>query len=221
MPWFVRLWRAKEDRDRILLHELLRIHQSQLAASQSVSESLVYREHSVGRELLDLVLYRDERATRHDEHRRLLDLFERIGAAHALSCPRSHRLEVIQEFATGPERGLYGMAAVLRSRTSQGPRLTEALQALASGVVGRLSPTRVLIGRATADPGLLFFLGDSRFRIDLGRYLKSPLYQQHRAALGPLLVSPTRFYTFDPLWRYVRIAAAESGVPRGEARPGR
>jgi serine/threonine-protein kinase RsbT len=228
VPWLVRQWTAREGQEKLLLEELLRVHRSEFAASPSVSESLVYRERQLGREFLDLVRWGDDPALMTDDRRDALDWLEQIGAAHGESRPRSHRLQVIQEFSTNPERSLYGIVVVLRARTGHAGELTEGLRAIARDVVDRLSPTRVLVGRAADDPELLFFLGDSTDRIDLARYLRSPLRRHHGAALGPLLGAPARFYSFDPLWRYIRApaprtvaAAAPDGVapPAPERRP--
>ncbi len=60
--------------------------------------------------------------------------------------------------------------------------------------------------------------GDSNYPGDLHRYLPSSLHRPHPAALGPLLAAPTRRFSLDPVWRYLRVSSSHTlGAEEGGA----
>jgi hypothetical protein len=95
-------------------------------------------------------------------------------------------------------------AVILRTHPDHISTAEERLTSLASDVVERFAPSRVLIHHAIDDPGLFFTICDARDPIDLTRYLGSSLLGEHHLAVGSLLVERPRWFSLDPLWHYFR-----------------
>ena len=95
-------------------------------------------------------------------------------------------------------------SAVLRSPPDAAAELGERLWTIARGIADAIAPSRLLLGHAEDDPGLLVFICDAEEHIDLPRYMGSSVRSAHLRLIGPLLIEPPRWYALDPTWRYFR-----------------
>jgi hypothetical protein len=207
MPSFLRRWVAIEGHEAALRQELLRVHKTYTRKDPDVTESLMYREHFLGAEFIGLIVYGDEAGLRTEARRPALARLDEVAAAHAKISTPSLRVRMIGEFVTAPPAGPYGAAGLLTCQPAFAAEFAGRLQGLVGGLVERLRPTRMRVGEAIDTPGFFFVLGDSNYPVDLDRYLRSSLHGQHRATLGPLLAAPTRWFSLDPVWRYLRVGA--------------
>jgi hypothetical protein len=204
MPCFLRRWLAKADHESLLRRELLRLHADYAEQHDHLVEATLYREHFAEREFLGVAIYDKEADVGSAAREDLLRSFEAVERAHAEHVERSLRIETCYEYRAISENGSYGAAVILRTHPDQIGIMTERLVSLASDVVERFGPSRVLIHHAIDEPGLFFTICDSRDPIDLTRYLGSSLLQEHRTAVGSLLIERARWFSLDPLWHYFR-----------------
>jgi hypothetical protein len=204
MPCFLRRWLARENHESLLRRELVRLHAAYAEAHDHLVEATLYREHFREREFLGVAVYDKEDDAQSAARQDLLDSFARVERMHAEHVGRSLRIETVYEYQAIAARGAYGAAVILRSRPDEADAMRERLAALASDVVERLAPSRVVIHHAIEEPGLFFTICDAEAPIDLNRYLGSSLLQEHRAALSPHLVEHARWFSLDPLWHYFR-----------------
>ncbi len=204
MPCFLRRWLAKENHESLLRRELVRLHAAYAEQHDHLVEATLYREHFAEREFLGVATYDKEDDLGSEARQALLRSFERIEQAHAEHVARSLRIETVYEYRALPQNGVYGAAVILRADADQTAVMIERLTLLASDIVERFAPSRVLIYHAIDEPGLFFTICDARGPIDLNRYLGSSLLQEHRAAVGSLLVERARWFSLDPLWHYYR-----------------
>jgi len=203
MPAFLRRWVALEGHEAALRQELSFIHQTYTRKSPHVVESLMYREHFLGSEFIGLVVYADA-GLETKERRQALARLDEVAAAHARFSTPSLRVELVAEFVTSPHATPYGIAGLLTCQPAFAAEVASRLRALTEDLVERLRPARMLVGEVIDTPGLFFVLGDSSYPVDLDRYLQSSLHRQHLVAVESLLVSPTRWFSLDPVWRYVK-----------------
>ena len=96
------------------------------------------------------------------------------------------------------------MAAVFRSAPGATAELGGRLVTIASQIIDALSPSRLLLGHAADDPGLVVFICDDEQDIDLPRYMGSAARSAHLRAIAAYLIEPPRWYALDPTWRYFR-----------------
>lgn len=204
MPCYLRRWEARKGREELLHQELVDAYQVYASGNPAVMESIIYREHFVGGEFISLIICDTEVDASTPEERALLAAFEKIAGAHAETITPTLRVETLHEFATIPQTGTYGMAALLRCRPERFAEVAERLGSIAANIVKRLSPSRLLVGHTPDERGHFLFVGDSSYKVDLDRYLESSLRQEHLAMLEPFLAGPTRWYVLDPVWRYFR-----------------
>jgi len=204
MPCFLRRWVAKENHESLLRRELLRLHAAYAEQHDHLIEATLYREHFVEREFLGVALYDKEGDVESSARQAMLRAFEVVEREHAEDVARSLRIETVYEYRALPQTGTYGAAVILRADPGQTAVMTERLTLLASDVVERFTPSRVLIHHAIDEPGLFFTICDAGVPIDLNRYLGSTLLKEHRVAVGELLVEHARWFSLDPLWHYYR-----------------
>ena len=159
----------------------------------------MYREHFLGAEFIGLVVYA-EAGLETRERRQALARLDEVAAAHARFSTPALRVERIAEFVKGTQVTPYGIAGLLTSQPAFAAEFAGRLKELTGDLVERLRPA----GEVVDTPGLFFVLGDSSYPVDLDRYLQSTLHRQHRAAVESLLVAPTRWFSLDPVWRYVK-----------------
>src|SRR5439155_2205035 len=129
----------------------------------------------------------------------------------------SLRVELIAEFVTSSPGTPYGVAGLLTCQPAFAAEFAGRVKGLTADLVERLRPARMLVGEVVDTPGLFFVLGDSNYPVDLDRYLQSPLHRQHLVAVESLLVAPTRWFSLDPVWRYVRAESRDAREGRGGA----
>jgi hypothetical protein len=204
MPCFLRRWVARANHEGLLRSELMALHAEYAARHAHLVEATLYREHFTEREFLGVAVYDTDEDADSDARADLLRAFERVERVHAEGVAQSLRIETVYEYRALSRNGTYGAAAVVRCSPGDVGRLTERLAELASDVVERLGPTRVLVHRAIGEPGLFFAICDAETPIDVGRYLASSLWREHHAALGSLLIERPRWYSLDPIWHYFR-----------------
>jgi len=183
---------------------LVRAHQDLFTRDDQGLESALYREHVEGREFLGLAIYDDEAALESATRRALLAAFAELDAAYAVRPSHALRLTTVAEFVSIGRPVVSGMAAVLRSAPATAAELGERLQEISRQIVNAIGPSRLLVGHADDDPGLLVFICDDQETLDLPRYMGSPTRSLHMRAIAPLLVEPPRWYSLDPAWRYFR-----------------
>jgi hypothetical protein len=204
MPCFLRQWHARENHESLLRRELLGLHAAYAEEHDHLVEATLYREHFREREFLGVAVYDKEGDVESAARQEMLRAFARVEDVHAEQPARSLRIETVYEYRAISARVVYGAAVVLQGRPDETAVLTERLAVLASDVVERFAPSRVMILHAIEEPGLFFTICDADSPIDLTRYLGSSLLQEHRAALSPLLVERARWFSLDPLWHYFR-----------------
>jgi hypothetical protein len=204
MPCFLRRWIARENHESLLRRELLRLHAAYAEQHDHLVEATLYREHFAEREFLGVAVYDKEDDVGSGARQAMLRSFECVERHHAEQVARSLRIETLYEYRAIPESGIYGAAVILRTSSDQTGVMTERLASLASDVVERFTPSRVLVYHAIDEPGLFFAICDAGAPIDLNRYLGSSLLQEHRAAVGSLLIERARWFSLDPLWHYFR-----------------
>ena len=195
MPCFLRRWVARENHESLLRRELVRLHAAYAEQHDHLVEATLYREHFVEREFLGVALYDKEGNVESSARQALLRAFEAVEQEHAEHVARSLRIETCYEYRAIAENGTYGAAVILRTHPGPISTAVECLTSLASDMVERFAPSRVSIYHAIDDPGLFFTICDSRDPIDLSRYLGSSLLQEHRAAVGELLVDHARWFS--------------------------
>ena len=204
MPCFLRRWLARENHESLLRRELLRLHAAYAEQHDHLVEATLYREHFAEREFLGVAVYDKEDDVGSAARQALLRSFAQVEQVHAEHIGCSLRIETVYEYRAISERGTYGAAVILRTRPDQTGIMTERLVSLASDVVERFGPSRVLIHHAIDEPGLFFTICDAEAAIDLNRYLGSSLLQGHRTAVDSLLIERARWFSLDPLWHYFR-----------------
>jgi hypothetical protein len=205
MPAFLRRWTAKEHHESVLRQELLRVHSGfHTAENPHLIESTMYREHFSEREFLAFVLYDDEAALGSPTRQKLLAALDEVASKHAVRVTPPFRIETFFEYTAIPRTGAYGAAVMFRVRPDEIAQVKEPLSTLASEVVDRFSPSRLLLHHVIDDPGLFCVICDSEARIDLDRYLGSSLRREHRTAVGAVAIEVPNWFTLDPVWRYFR-----------------
>ena|SRR2546427_2077032 len=213
MPSFLRRWVAREGHEAALRQELLLIHETYTRKSPDVLESLMYREHFLGSEFIGLIAYDDDAGPWTQERLQAQARPDEVAATHATISTPSLRIEMVCEFMTTRDASPYGIAGLATCPPAFTAEFAARLKVLIAELVERLRPTRMLAGEVVDTPGRFFVLGDSNYPVNLDRYLQSSLYRQHLATLGPLVVSPTRWFSLDPVWRYSR-----AGLSQGAGR---
>jgi len=204
MPCFVRRWSARTGMESHLRQALARAHQDLFTRDDQGLESALYREHVEGREFLGLAIYDEEAAVTGATRRALLEAFALLEAAYAERPGSSLRLTTVFEFVSIGRPVVSGMAAVLRSAPASWVELSQRLKTIARQIVEALAPSRLLVGHADDDPGLLVFICDDKEEIDLPRYMGSSTRSAHLRAIAPFLIEPPRWFALDPTWRYFR-----------------
>lgn len=204
MPCFVRQWMAREGHEGHLRHALVAAYEGFVSKSSHMMEGLLYREHFAGREFLGVSFFDDPDAAESPERSSLLITLDRISVEHAERDTDSLRLETLFESTTIGQTTPHGLAAVLTAAPGKAVPLTGLLVGFACEINHRLAPSRILVGRAAYTPSRFLVLLSSPTRIDLDRYLRSPLGRDQLGALRPLLAAPPRWYALDPVWYYFR-----------------
>jgi len=204
VPIFLRRWIALEGHQAALRQALLLVHETDTRKSPHVIESLMYREHFLGAEFTGLIVYDDEASLEATERQHALARLDAIATAHTKFSTPPLRVEMIGALTRAPRGGPYGVAGLLSCQPAFATEFAGRLKGLTAELVERLRPTRMLVGEVVDRPGLFVVLGDSNYPVDLDRYLQSSLHRQHATALGSLLTAPTRWFSLDPVWRYVR-----------------
>lgn len=204
MPCLVRRWYARSGMESHLRQALVRAHQDLFTRDDQGLESALYREHVEGREFLGLAIYDEEAALEGATRRALLDAFATLEAAYTERPSRSLRLTTVSEFVNIGRPVVSGMAALLRSAPASAEDLGERLKTISRQIVNAIGPSRLLVGQADDDPGLLVFICDDQEKLDLPRYMGSPTRSLHMRAVAPLLIEPPRWFSLDPAWRYFR-----------------
>jgi hypothetical protein len=212
MPSVLRRWVAREGHEAALRQALLVVHETDTRKNPQAMESLLYRERFLGAEFVGLVIYDDEAALATEARQRTLAKLDQIAAVHATFHTPSLRCDVTSEFITVPHTGAYGIAGLFTGQRGLANELALHLKELATELVERFHPTRMLVVQVREAPETVFVLGDSDDRIDVDRYLQSSLHEQHRRRLAPLVAAPTRWFAIDPVWRYFRRLDAAPGV---------
>lgn len=155
MPCLVRRWYARSGMESHLRQALVRAHQDLFTRDDQGLESALYREHVEGREFLGLAIYDEEAALEGATRRALLDAFATLEAAYTERPSRSLRLTTVSEFVNIGRPVVSGMAALLRSAPASAEDLGERLKTISRQIVNAIGPSRLLVGQADDDPGLL------------------------------------------------------------------
>jgi hypothetical protein len=215
MPSVLRRYVAREGHEATLRQALLRVHETDTRKNPQVMESMLYRERFLGAEFVGLVIYDDEAALATEARQRTVAKLDQIAAAHTTFHTPSLRCDFISEFLTVPHTGAYGIAGLFTGQRVFANELALQLSELASDLVERFRPTRMLVVQVRDAPETFLVLGDSDHRIDVDRYLQSSLHEEHRKRFAPLAAAPTRWFAIDPVWRYFRRLGAAPAPDAG------
>jgi hypothetical protein len=204
MAYLVRRWIAREGHESVLRAELIGAYEEHVARDPGTMESMVYREHFLGREFIGLMVYDDDSALHGERRRALIQRFEAIAAAHAEVSEGAFSADLIYEFTSIARNAPYGLAALLRCDPRRVEEFSARLRGIAAAAVERVAAPRVLVFHLGEPQGLVLFLADASVPVDLDRYLRSSFWRGHRELLEPLLAAPPRWYLLDPIWHYFR-----------------